>query len=382
MNRREMFTRLMNHEEVGHVLIDHGKQVGSIHKSAYPAIREVMGLPPVEQPVILDRMSQCVKSDEDLLQAWNVDFRWLAPKWVQVTEVDEKSYRNWLGTKFSYTGDYYAIADAPCKHLSLDEINSYPWPDTADPGIVEGLKAEVEYWHSNTDYIIGADGIKGGILQNCLEVRGYDQFFMDFILDPELTHRLLDIMLELYKDAYTLYLNEIGEYAQILYLTDDFGAQNALLISPAMWREFIKPREAELIRHIKGLAPHIKVMFHTDGSVLPIIEEMVEMGVDILNPVQTSVEELKDTAKLNETVGEKICFHGAMDVQNVLINATPDEVKAETARRMKDLGTGGGYIISTCHNINKDIPPENLKIMFETINTYGTYPLNVDELLK
>ncbi len=382
MNRREMFTALMNHEEVGHILIDHGKQVGSIHKSAYPAIRKIMGLPEIENPEILDRMSQCVKSDEDLLQAWNVDFRWLAPKWVQVEEVDENSYKNWFGTLFKDSGDYFAIGNQPCKELDLEGINNYPWPDATDPGIIEGLKEEAQYWYNNTDYIIGADGIKGGILQNCLEVRGYDQFFMDFILDPELTHRLLDIMLDLYKDAYTLYLNEIGEYAQILYLTDDFGAQNALLISPDMWREFIKPREAELIRHIKSLAPHIKVMFHTDGSVLPIIEEMVEMGVDILNPVQTSVKELMDTAKLNETVGDKICFHGAMDVQNVLVNADPAGVKAETARRMKDLGTGGGYIISTCHNINNDIPPENLKTMFETIRDYGSYPLNLDELLS
>lgn len=364
----------MNHEEVGRVLVDQGKQVGSIHKHAYPAIRAAMGLP--EKPgKILDRMSQCVWSDEDLLEKWGVDFRWIVPNWVQVQEIDEGHYRNMFGTLFVDSGKYFAIGDAPLRELDLDAIKAYKWPDASDPGVTEGLEAQAKYWYENTDYVIGADGIKGGILQTALELRGYDQFFMDLVLDPELAHWLLDKLTEIYMEFYTKYLGVVGKYCQLVYLTDDFGSQNSLLVSPDMWREFIMPREERLIRHIKSLAD-VKLMFHTDGSVFPIIGEMVRMGVDILNPVQTSVEELKDTAKVNALYGDRICFHGAMDVQQVLTNATADEVRNEVRRRIRDLGSGGGYILATCHNINVDIPPENLKTMYEAAKEFGTYPLN------
>lgn len=378
MNRREIFKQTMNHKEVGRVLVDQGKQVSSIHKWAYPAIRNAMGLPEVEHR-ILDRMSQCVVSDEDLLKAWNIDFRWIIPKWINVKEISKNSYKNTFGTIYENSdGDYYAIKESPMRnHPSLsDAVDVWEWPNPNDPFLTEGLREEARCLFENTDYVIGADGIKGGILQTSLELRGYDQFFMDLILDSDGAHKLLNKITQLYIDMYTPYLEAVGEYCQLLYLTDDFGSQNSLLMSPVHWREFIKPYEARLIKHIKSRAPHIKIMFHTDGSVLPIIEDMIDMGVDILNPVQTSVKELADTKSLNEKFGDRICFHGAMDVQNVLINSTPDQIEDEVKQRLKDLGTGGGYIICTCHNINRDIPAENLKRMYEAINKYSKYPFN------
>jgi uroporphyrinogen decarboxylase len=380
MNRREIFDRIMNFEEVGRVLVDQGRQVGSIHKSAYPKIREVMGLPPVENFRILDRQSQCVWSDEDLLEAWNIDFRWIVPKWINVTEIDENTYRNTFGTIFkSANGDYNYIKESPMREAEdlAALVEEWPyWPDPKDLYLVEGLKEQAEKLYNETDYIIGLDGIKGGILQTGLELRGYDQLFVDVILDPDGVKALLDKLADLYCEMYTVYLNEVGKYGQLIYLTDDLGAQNSLLMSPTHIRELVLPYTARVIKHIKSLAPHLKVEYHTDGSVLPIIGDLIDIGVDILNPVQTSVEELKDTAALNKAYGDRIAFHGAMDVQNILINSTPAEIEEEVKKRLKDLGTGGGFIISTCHNINRDIPPQNLKTMYETIAKYSSYPFN------
>ncbi len=374
MNRREIFTASMNREEVGRVLVDQGKQVGSIHKFGYAAIRDIMGLPPREGR-ILDRMSQCVVSDEDLLEAWGIDFRWLEPRWVQIEEVDDTHYRNLFGVLFRDSGDYFSVCDAPLRESGVEDIEKYRWPELHDPAMFAGLREEAQCLHEQTDYVIGADGIKGGVFQTSLELRGYDQFYMDLYIDPDFAHALLDKVTACYKEMYTDYMQAVGEYVQIVYITDDFGSQNSLLMSPEMWETFLKPREAELIAHIKSLAPHVKVMFHTDGSVLPIIDGMIEMGVDILNPVQTSVEELKDTAALNAQYGDRIAFHGAIDVQNVMVNASPDEVRAEVNRRLCDLGRGGGYIIATCHNIGYDIPPENLKAFYEAIREFSAYPL-------
>jgi uroporphyrinogen decarboxylase len=374
MNRREIFTAAMNHQEVGRVLVDQGKQVGSIHKYGYAKIREIMGLPPKEG-VILDRMSQCVISDEDLLEAWGIDFRWLIPNWVQIEEIDADHYRNLFGVLFRNSGDYFSVYDAPLREKELADIGTYPWPNLNDPAMFAGLRERAQDLQENSDYVIGADGIKGGILQTSLELRGYDQLYMDFYLEPEFANALLDKVTDCYKQMYTNYMREVGEYVQIVYLTDDFGSQNSMLMSKDMWETFMKPRQADLIAHIKSLAPHVKVMFHTDGSVLPIIDGMIEMGVDILNPVQTSVEELKDTRALNELHGDNIAFHGAIDVQNIMVNATPDQIREEVNLRLCDLGKGGGYIIATCHNIGYDIPPENLKAFYAAVQEFSAYPL-------
>jgi uroporphyrinogen decarboxylase len=374
MNRREIFAAAMEHREAGRVLVDQGKQVGSIHKSGYAKIRTIMGLP-AKEPVILDRMSQCVISDEDLLEAWGIDFRWLEPHWVQIEDIDDKSYRNLFGVLFRDSGDYFSVADAPLKEKVIGDIASYPWPDLHDPQMFSGLREKAKRLYEETDYVIGADGIKGGIFQTSLELRGYDQLYMDFILEPDFAHKLLDTVTDCYKQMYTDYMREVGEYIQLVYITDDFGSQNSLLMSKKMWEIFLKPREAELISHIKSLAPQAKLMFHTDGSVLPLLDGLIEIGVDILNPVQTSVKELSDTASLNAAYGEKIAFHGAIDVQNVMVNASPEEIRCEVNRRICDLGTGGGYIIATCHNIGYDIPPENVAAFYHAVKEFSVYPL-------
>jgi uroporphyrinogen decarboxylase len=303
LGRRENFEIAMSHREPEWVPVDHGKQVSSIHKLNYNAIRREMGLGERDFE-ILDRMSQCVHTHEDLLQAWDIDFRWLIPHWTQIQEIDADHYRNLFGVLFQNSGDYFSIADSPLREKGMDGLRSYPWPKTSDPAQFAGLAEQAEEWFKKSDYVVGADGIKGGVLQTSLELAGYDQFFMDLVLDPEFAHALLDKVTQLYKEMYLHYLKAVGKYAQCIYLTDDFGSQNSLLMSVDMWREFIKPREAELIAHIKELAPHIKVIFHTDGSVKPLLNDMIEMGVDLLNPVQTSVEELADTAELKAEFGE------------------------------------------------------------------------------
>lgn len=373
-SRRECFDIAMSRREPEKVLLDHGKQVSSIHKNIYHAVRRKMGLGEVPCR-ILDRMSQCVHTDEDLLELWGVDFRWLIPNWTGITEIDSCHYRNLFGVLFQDSGDYFSISQSPLRGAGMDELNSYQWPEVNDPGQFSGLREQAEHWHRKTDYVIGADGIKGGILQTSLELAGYDQFFMDMLLNPEFAHALLDKVLSLYQGMYTNYMREIGQYIQCIYLTDDFGSQNSLLMSPDMWREFIKPREAALISHIKELAPHVKVIFHTDGSVKPLLDDMIEMGVDILNPVQTSVEELSDTAALKDEYGDRLCFHGGIDVQKVLVSMDEEEIRHEVHRRIWDLGRQGGYICCTCHNIGHDIPPGSIRAMFEAVREYQWYPL-------
>ena len=243
-----------------------------------------------------------------------------------------------------------------------------------------GLQEQAEYWYKNTDYVIVADAVKGGILTKAFQIRGYEQMFMDMINNVQFAEALMDKLLWLYKEMWSQYLKQVGPYVQMVYFTDDIGGQSAMLISPDTFRRFLKPRLKELIDHIKGLAD-VKFMYHTDGTLVDVIEDVIEMGVDVLNPVQTSAMGM-DTYVLKEKYGDRLSFHGAIDVQQVLPSSTPEEVKYDVAKRIYDLGRGGGYILSPCHNIGADVPPENIIAMFEAAQEYGQYPLQLDSVLK
>ncbi len=378
MNRREIFTATLNHQQPERVLVDYGKHIGSFHINAYKMLKEKLGIQ--TESKILDRMAQNVVLDEDVCQRLGIDFRWVVPNWVGVRDVEidgERGYIDMWQTPHKWTdvGQYYAIHSSPfnMETLTQADIDNFPWPQP-DPTMFTGLREQAKYWHENTDYVVGADGIKVGILQTASQLRGYDKLFLDFSINPDIAHRFLDRLSESINAMYRQYMQVVGDYVQVMVITDDQGTQNSLMISPKMFREFIKPRLKSLIETIKSTAD-VKVFMHCDGAITKIIPDLIEIGVDILNPVQTVVKGFDDTQALREQFGNQICFHGGMDVQQVLPNYTPEQIRAEVARRIRDLGSNGGYIIAPCHNINIDIPLENVTTMFEAAKEFGQYPL-------
>ncbi len=375
MNRREIFAATVDHQHPPRVLVDYGKHIGSFHRQAYERLLDYLDDPALpRQYQILDRMAQNVVLPEAICQRLGIDFRWLVPRWVGVREIEVNGQPGYLDMwhtphQFTDVGGYYAIAGQPLgsPDLSLGDLQSFAWPDPDQPEMFTGLAEQAYRWHSETDYIIGADGIKVGILQTASQLRGYDKLFMDFALNPALAHALLDCISERINAMYANYMKAVSAYVQVVVITDDQGTQNSLMISPAMFRQFIKPRLAAQIGTIKQTAPGVKVLMHCDGAILPIIEDLIEIGVDILNPIQTVVKGLEDTQALKARFGDRVTFHGAMDVQQVLPNATPEGVRQEVQRRIADLGNQGGYILAPCHNIGADIPPENVVALFDAV---------------
>jgi uroporphyrinogen decarboxylase len=378
MNRRERFRKAMKHEEPDRILVDLGKHVGSVHQEAYKKLRDYLGDSSMKNDnKIIDRMAMTVVTDESLLKRFNVDFRWLQPN-IQhgAKDISDNEFQDMWGVRFRFVGDHWAVCGSPLLNAGTGDLESYPWPDPLSPEFFTGLEEQAKYLYENTDYIIGADGLKNGLLQTALQMRGYEQFLVDMAMDPDFAEALLDKLLEIIKEMWTQYLKRVGKYVQIVYLTDDYGTQASLLMSPNMFRNYLKERNAQLIAHIKNLAD-VKVMLHSDGAILPLIDDFIEMGVDIINPVQTSIESLSDTAALKAKYGERICFHGGIDVQQVLNKMTPDEIRKEVRRRIYELGRNGGYIIAPCHNVGFDVPPENLVAMYEAISEFGAYPLKL-----
>lgn len=384
MTPRENFRAAMDRDGPEWVPLDMGKHIGSIHKRHYAALRPL--LPDLylrNEAVILDRMAQTVVPDESLLQYLNIDFRWLVPNWVQVRErEDVDGYIDMWGVPYKGAdGDHYAVDGAPLKAAeSIANIEAHDWPDPEDPAQFAGLGERARELFETTGYVIGADAIKAGPLMSCLQIRGYEQFFIDMVVNPEFSDALMQKVTDLLCRMWTRFMDEVGPYVQIAYVTDDLGTQTSLLLSPKLYRKRVKPFHTQLHQHIKSCA-NVKLMMHTDGAVLPLIDDLIETGADILNPVQTSTSGMGDTAALNERFGGRIAFHGAMDVQQMMPNATASELRWEIARRMKDLGSDGGYIIAPCHNIGHDIPPRNTLAFFEMVREMGRYPLDLDAVL-
>ena len=387
MTPRTNFEAAMRRSGPEWVPLDMGKHIGSMHKRHYEALKPL--LPNLELgngDRILDRMAQTVVPDELLLRHFNVDFRWLVPNWVQVTEQqDADGYVDMWGVPYrGADGDHYAVdslARAPLADAeTVEDIYAYDWPDTEDPAQFAGLRERARALYEDTGYVLGADAIKAGPLMSALQMRGYQQFFMDLVINPELSDAILGVITDKLCRMWTRFLDEVGDYIQLAYVTDDLGTQTSLLMSPKTYRKRIKPFHQKLHQHIKASAD-LYLMMHTDGSVLPLIEDLIETGVDILNPVQTSTTGMGDTAALKARFGGRIAFHGAMDVQQMMPNATPEELRWEIARRMGDLGGDGGYIIAPCHNIGHDIPPETTIAFFRMAHDMGRYPLSVEKAL-
>lgn len=383
MNRREAFQATVNHQEPDRVLVDYGKHIGSFHKNAYEVLKQHLNIQ--TETCILDRMAQNTHIDEPVLKHLGIDFRWVIPNWVGVRDMEldgEKGYIDMWNTPHKWTGygEAYASIGQPLNQdaLTLEDIDSFEWPDPNQPAMFEGLREQAKHWHENTDFVVGADGIKVGILQTAAQIRGYDKLFRDFAINTDMAHLVLDKISEITNEMYRKYMRAVGNYVQVVVITDDQGTQNSLMISPKMFREFIKPRLKTQIESIKANAD-VKVLMHCDGAILPIVEDLIEIGVDILNPIQTVVNGFQDTSALKEKYGDRICFHGGIDVQQVLPNATPEEVRQEVAKRIYELGRGGGYIIAPCHNINVDIPVENTLTMFDAAGELGHYPLKMAE---
>lgn len=380
MNRRTAFTELTNHQAPERILVDFGKHIGSFHINAYEQIKAHLGIQ--SETKILDRMAQNVVLDEEVCQRLGIDFRWVIPNWVGVREVEvngEPGYIDMWQTPHKWTdvGQYYAIHASPFNQetLTVEDIESFEWPDPFNPAMFTGLKEQAQAWFENTDYVVGADGIKVGILQTASQLRGYDKLFLDFALNPEMAHTLLDRVSSIINEMYRQYLQVVGPYVQVVVITDDQGTQNSLMVSPKMFRQFIKPRLKSLIDTIKATAD-VRVLMHCDGAILKLIPDLIEIGVDILNPIQTVVKGLEDTRALKAQFGDQICFHGAIDVQQVMVKASVNEIRQEVKQRIRDLGPDGGFIIAPCHNINVDIPIENSLAMFAAAHEFGKYTLD------
>jgi uroporphyrinogen decarboxylase len=243
----------------------------------------------------------------------------------------------------------------------LRELERHPLPRIT-PEELAFVGEQARYLHENTDKALFG-WFNGSIFETGQFLSGFDTFFMRLAGEPEFSRRLLERLTETVIADLKLYLEAVGEYIQVIGFGDDLGFQNGPQIDPRLFRSLIKPLLKEIYTTAHSLSP-AKVFLHSCGSVFEFIEDFIEIGVDILNPVQTSAARM-DVATLKERFGERITFWGGgADVQDMLPRGTPEDVRRDVRRRIEVMRPGGGFVFAPVHNLQADIPPENIAAMY------------------
>ena len=380
MNHRERVALTLEHREPDRVPIDLGGVVSSIHWIAYDKLAKRLGLK--VEIEIADKIQQLAKLDESVLRILDVDFKHCSLKkgFFSGAEdrLDDPSGRPYFvdawGIKWGKNPYYYDMIAHPLDNLSVGDLDEYAWPDPNDPGRYEGLREEVKNVYETTDYALVADSIFGGIFECAWWLRGFEKFNVDMYKNPDFAEALLNKVVALYMEFYSRYLDEVGEYVQVVELGDDVGAQNGPIMSPALLRKYIKPRWKKLydLIHSKTKA---KIFHHSCGSIYPFIADLIEVGVDILNPLQPLAANM-DIGKIKEQFGNKLTLHGGVDIQRVLPLGTPNDVVEEVKRVIRSAASNGGYILAGAHNIQADTPVDNIVTLLEAARKFGAYPIS------
>ena len=388
MTHRERIIAALEHRESDRLPIDFGgTDCSSSHLIAYDKLRKHIGLEP--RRIRLACLSQMVVDvDEEVQNYFNGDAKalYFHPKkwktWHSAWDIDVETPAHWIpeqlsdgfwvirnakgvivnecppsGKYFDPVGFLLANVEQPCEIDNYAAVfERWDWPVTCDESI-EDYAGRAKRLYQSTDKAVVASW-RMHYLQSGQIMRGYEQFMIDLLTDEPLTRAILDRLHAVYLERTEKFLSHMADYADVIFLTDDLGTQNAALISPDCYRRMIKPYWAELISLIKKYDK--KVLMHACGAISELIPDLIEMGVDAINPVQITAAGM-EPARLKKEFGEDITFWGGgVSTQGILDKGSLQEIKTEVKKNVEIFAPGGGFVFTQVHNIQSDVPPENI----------------------
>ncbi len=270
---------------------------------------------------------------------------------------------NEWGMKFKPAGLYNEFYEYPLKDAqSVKDIDQYPFFDPFAEGRFRKAEKAIRKYHEK--YAIFGD-LETAIFETSWYLVGLEKFLTDLVMESPYIDPLLDTVAEINLET-GRQLIRMG--AEVLWAGDDFGSQHGMIMDPGLWRKVFKPRIRYMFEEFRKTNPDIKIAWHSCGSILEIIPDFVEIGLDILNPVQPQARGM-DPAFLKNEYGKDLAFFGGIDVQGLLPYESPEKIKDEVKRICEILGKDGGYILAPAHNIQPDTPVENILAMFEAVKS-------------
>jgi uroporphyrinogen decarboxylase len=379
LSSRQRVLRTLNHQEPDRVPFDLALTVDIYHR-----LRQHLGLPP-ETGKAFGLWTE-VSPSPDLLDAMQVDFAYAGMRTPASRKpylaADGLVYDEWgIGRQKVERTDgsfYYEMVKPPLAGASLDEIAAFPWPDPADPERTAGLRQQILELRRGTDKAVMVK-FSSSIWEQAWWLYGLQAWLVDLIEKPDITGAILDRVCDVACGMMERGMEEAGDLVDIVRLSgEDLGTQLAPMISPAMYNRWVKPRFERLWslarRKIQEKNPAAKLMLHSCGNVRPFLPSWIQMGLDILNPIQPQARGMEPEG-LKRDFGAELVFHGGIDLQQVLPFGTPQEVGQAARRYIRALGPGGGYIVAPAHNVQSDVPAANLVALRDAVLEYGTYPI-------
>ncbi|MHC4460325.1 MAG: uroporphyrinogen decarboxylase family protein [Planctomycetota bacterium] len=382
MTSRERVIKAINHRIPDRVPIDLGGFQTGIHKKAYAELLSHLGIE--EEITILDPVQQLARPSEEVLKRFRVDTRYICAHgpddFKGEIEHNIRGGKLWHDLKDEFgvvwsmpdeQGLYMDISHHPLAGATVADIEDYPFPDGSDPSRFTGVREEALKLRKETPYAIST-GIGGVVYEYCWYMRGLEQWFIDMMESPAFCEALLDQTLKFWTDYYTGFMAHVGDIVDVVMIGDDLAGQSGPLFSPDFYREIVKPRQKKLVRHIKSLTKS-KIWYHTCGSCFEYIPELIDNGIDILNPVQIGLVNM-EPEKLKERFGKQIAlWGGGIDAQHVLAFAKPGEIREHVRRNLEIFKLGSGYVFNNVHNIQVGVPAENIIALFDAAYEFGFY---------
>src|SRR5512139_1660300 len=299
MTPRERVKKALNHEIPDRVPIDLGGNQTGIHKNAYRALVRHLGI--ADEIRIMDAVQQLAQPCEQVLQRFHVDTRYVAAgapaSWKGGIVKARRDGRNWddltdeFGIRWSMPEDapyYMDITLHPLARASLADLKDHPWPRGDDPTRFVGLRERALQLKRETPYAV-VSGISGVVYEFCWYLRGLENLFADMIERPEVLETLIDRTLQFWLDWFRLFLDENGDVVDVIMIGDDLSGQAGPLFSPKIYRAIVKPRQKRLVQYIKSRTK-AKLWYHSCGSIVEYIPDLLDNGIDLLNPVQISAK--------------------------------------------------------------------------------------------
>jgi len=378
MNPRERCKMAILHKEPDRIPIDNNGVFTGMHEIAYKNLLEHLNIE--DKISIYDPIQRLALVKDEIKDILGVDTRYIyanAPSNYKFIENPEGIFKDEFGVVFKKVGYYADCIIPPLRGKSFEEIKSFKLPDPSDLSKFEGVALKAKNLYENTEYSIWS-GTCYGLFYLGWMLRGFQDFMTDIFGNPKIACYLLDKITDWMMDSIGGFLSHVGPYIDVFWGGgDDYGYQDGPIISPDYFRKEIVPRVEKMISYYKTKTNAL-CAFHCCGSIDWCIEDFIEMGVDILHPVQANAKG-NDTRKLKREFGEKISFHGGTNNQGVF-HKDINTLTIDTLKRIKDLAPEGGYIFSSGHNIQANMTPENIIRFFEIGREYGKYPIDVEKI--
>ena len=369
MTHRDRVLAALSHQQPDRVPIDlGGTRDSSIVVEGYERLKERFHIE--EDNTLTSRMMRVVDVSETILASLDIDVRGVFPAALSDRSSTEDRYVDeWGVERVRPPGSfYYDLTAAPLSgDISLSDIARYPWPDPTDPARRQGLADRIRSIRRQSDCAIVLN-LQSAFVHTSQYLRGFEDWFVDLAGDRRIITALFDAVLELSMAINRELLDEVGGEADVVMASDDLGMQDGLIMFPELYRELLKPRHKRYFDQIHAMTP-AKILFHTCGGVADILDDLVEIGVDALHPVQVSARGM-DPLDLKARYAGRLAFWGAIDTQRVLPRGGTRDVEEEVERRIEELGRGGGYVLGAVHNLQPDVPANNILAMLRHAREY------------